>query len=187
MTESTWKILKLDWKTPGKLLEFFSSKRVGTLFKLTVIFQVNLDWTVAPLALILHLFQRIHSQTASTFILRGPSYHPTSSVKALKQTQCTNVNTPHTTTVLQPFFPGPPGWASARREHLDFMVQGKINRGRHTDQPSGRHSVQTSRFHAAHLHRLPVFFIMYQCTNLSHWKLPTGLILSCDLHGKCAI
>jgi len=27
MTESTWKILKLDWKTPW----FFSSKRVGTL------------------------------------------------------------------------------------------------------------------------------------------------------------
>ena len=23
MTESTWKILKLDWKTPGRLLEFF--------------------------------------------------------------------------------------------------------------------------------------------------------------------
>ena len=28
MTESTWKILKLDWKIPG----FFSSKRMGTLF-----------------------------------------------------------------------------------------------------------------------------------------------------------
>ena len=27
MTKSTWKILKLEWKTPG----FFSSKRVGTL------------------------------------------------------------------------------------------------------------------------------------------------------------
>jgi len=27
------------------------------------------------------------------------------------------------------FFPGSPGWARARRE-LDFMVQGKINRGR---------------------------------------------------------
>jgi len=29
------------------------------------------------------------------------------------------------------FFPRPPGWAGARRELLDFMVQGKINRGRH--------------------------------------------------------
>ena len=25
---------------------------------------------------------------------------------------------------------------------LDFMVQGKINRGRHTDHPAGRHSIQ---------------------------------------------
>ena len=33
------------------------------------------------------------------------------------------------------FFPGPPRWACARRELLDFMVQGKINRGRH--RPSG--------------------------------------------------
>jgi len=29
-------------------------------------------------------------------------------------------------------FPGPPGWAGASRELLDFMVQGKISRGRHT-------------------------------------------------------
>jgi len=39
------------------------------------------------------------------------------------------------------FFPGQPGWAGARRVLLDFMVQGKINRGRHTDHPAGRHSV----------------------------------------------
>ena len=42
-------------------------------------------------------------------------------------------------------FPGPPGWASARRELLDFMVQGKINRGRHTDNPAGRHSIRTNQ------------------------------------------
>jgi len=33
-------------------------------------------------------------------------------------------------------FPGPPGWAGAIRKLLDFMVQGKINRGRHTDHPN---------------------------------------------------
>ena len=49
------------------------------------------------------------------------------------------------TTVLRPFFLGPPGWAGARRELLDFMVQGKINRGRHTDQPAGGHSVRTKQ------------------------------------------
>jgi len=42
-------------------------------------------------------------------------------------------------------FPGPPGWAGARRELLDFMVQGKINRGKHTDHPAGRHSIQTNQ------------------------------------------
>ena len=42
-------------------------------------------------------------------------------------------------------FPGPPGRAGARRELLDFMVQGKINRGRHTDHTAGRHSIQTNQ------------------------------------------
>jgi len=50
-----------------------------------------------------------------------------------------------TTTILWPFFLGPPGWACARRELLDFMVQGKINRGRHTDHPAGRHSIRTNQ------------------------------------------
>ena len=42
-------------------------------------------------------------------------------------------------------FPGPPGWAGARRELLDFMVQGKINRGRHTDHPAQRNSIRTKQ------------------------------------------
>ena len=58
-------------------------------------------------------------------------------------TQCTC--TVCTTTVLRLFFLGPPGWAGARRELLDFMVQGKINRGRHTDHPAGHHSIQTNQ------------------------------------------
>ena len=28
---------------------------------------------------------------------------------------------------------------------LDYMLQGKINRGRHTDQPAGRHSIRTNQ------------------------------------------
>jgi len=50
----------------------------------------------------------------------------------------------HTTTVLQPFFQDHPacGWARARRELLDFMVQGKINRGRHTNHLAGRHFIR---------------------------------------------
>jgi len=53
----------------------------------------------------------------------------------------TNGHHLHTTTV----FPGPPGWAGARRELLYFMVQGEINRGRHTDHPAGRHSIRTNQ------------------------------------------
>ena len=44
-------------------------------------------------------------------------------------------------------FLGPPGRAGARRELLDFMVQGKINRGRNTDHPAGRHSIRTNHPH----------------------------------------
>jgi len=61
-----------------------------------------------------------------------------------------------THTHVEPFycpFLGPPGWAGARREPLDFMVQGKINRGRHTvclgATPSGLIS--------AHLHQTHIF------------------------------
>jgi len=50
-------------------------------------------------------------------------------------------------------FLGPPGWAGARRELLDFMVQGKINWGRHTDHQAGRHFSWTN--HSAHLHHPP--------------------------------
>ena len=47
-----------------------------------------------------------------------------------------------TTTVLRPFFQDHPG---ARTELLDFMVQGKINRGRHIDHTAERHSIRTNQ------------------------------------------
>jgi len=46
---------------------------------------------------------------------------------------------------LTALFPGPPGWAGARKELLDFMVQGNINAGRYTDHPAGRHSIRTNQ------------------------------------------
>jgi len=51
----------------------------------------------------------------------------------------------HTHNNFTDLFPGPPGWAGARRELLDFMVQAEINRGRDTDHPSGRHSIRTNQ------------------------------------------
>jgi len=50
--------------------------------------------------------------------------------------------------------PGPPGWAGARRELLDFMMQGEINRGRQTDHPAGRQSIRTNQCQP----QPPIFF-----------------------------
>jgi len=55
-------------------------------------------------------------------------------------------------------FPGPPGWAGARREPLVFMVfmvQGKINRDRHIDHPAG---ATPSGLSSAHLHHPPIVY-----------------------------
>ena len=61
-----------------------------------------------------------------------------------KPSTCIHLNTGNITphhNRLTLLFPGSPRWAGARRELLDFMVQGKINRGRHTNHPDERHSI----------------------------------------------
>jgi len=55
-----------------------------------------------------------------------------------------SIRSTHTHNRFTTLFLGPPGWAGARRELLDFMVQGKINRGRHTDHLAGRQSIRTN-------------------------------------------
>jgi len=52
------------------------------------------------------------------------------------------------TTTPQPFygpFSGTTRVSRCQKRTLDFMVQGKINRGRHTDHPAGRHSIRTNQ------------------------------------------
>jgi len=68
---------------------------------------------------------------------------PTNSIGALKETQTSHHHHHHNR--FMAVFPGPPGWSGTRRELLEFMVQGKINRGRHTDHPAGRHSARTNQ------------------------------------------
>jgi len=83
----------------------------------------------------------------STCIIRhfGKSFH------AINCTYYKNKNNPkisrHTNhhNRFTALFRGPPEWASTRRELLDFMLQGKINSGRHTDHPAGRHCIQTNQ------------------------------------------
>ena len=60
-----------------------------------------------------------------------------------------HITTPHHNRFTA-LFPGPPGSASARRKLLDFMVQGKINRGRNTDHPTGWYSMRTNQYAPPH-------------------------------------
>jgi len=79
-------------------------------------------------------------------------------------------NTPPSQPFYGPFL-GPPRWASARRELLECMVQGKINRGRHTDHPAGRLSIRTNQCPPP----LYPHFLQAGCpscrpTMLKHWR-----------------
>ena len=86
----------------------------------------------------------------------SPCLHPLSTTDSshhhrasTARSSCRTVTYNMSATTPQPSygpFSGPPRWAGARRELLDFMVQGKINRGRHTDHPAGRHSVRTNQY-----------------------------------------
>jgi len=67
---------------------------------------------------------------------------PVVSVMSIPQVELWNHHHHNHFTAL---FPGFSGWAGARRELLDFMVQGNINRGRHTDHPAGLHSIRTNQ------------------------------------------
>jgi len=70
-------------------------------------------------------------------------------------------------------FLGPTGWAGARRELLDFMVQEEINRGRHTDHPAGRHSIWTNQCPpppSLHIFNRPDALPAAQPTVSKHWR-----------------
>jgi len=65
----------------------------------------------------------------------------------LSQTMNMTVSHHYTTAILLPFFGDHPGEPVPEENSslLDFMAQGEINRGRHTDHLVGRHSIQTNQ------------------------------------------
>ena len=93
----------------------------------------------------LHFVMSLLRSTTSTFIILSTLRDAVFIWVDAHFMQKTSYSITTITTVLRPFFPGPPGWAGARRELLDFIVQGKTNRGRHTDHPAGRHSIRTNQ------------------------------------------
>jgi len=86
-----------------------------------------------------------------------------------------HTHTHHTHNRFTALSPGPPGWAGARRELLDFMVQGKINRGRHTDHLAGCHSIRTNQClppPSPHIFYRPDALPAAQPTASKHWRQP---------------
>jgi len=80
----------------------------------------------------------------------------------------------HATTVLRPFFRDHPGehWAGARRELLDFVVQGRLTKA---GTLTIRLSATPSGLSSAHRHHPPFFYRpdalpAAQPTVLKHWR-----------------
>jgi len=97
-----------------------------------------------------HILHKLQSATKTTSakyrsfcLLTTVLWQPTHCSKLRSYPTALYHNHRHHFTAL---FPGPPGWAGARKELLDFIVQGKINRDRHTDHPAGRQSIRTNQF-----------------------------------------
>jgi len=51
----------------------------------------------------------------------------------------------HITTVLRSFFRDQQDMSRCQKRTSGLMVQGEINRGRHTDHPAGHHSIRTNQ------------------------------------------
>ena len=72
-----------------------------------------------------------------------PMLHPSSTVTVSIFLLLVTVNNHHTTTTTILW---PPAWAGAKRKLLlDFMVLGRITRGRHTNSLGGCHSIWTNQ------------------------------------------
>jgi len=100
-----------------------------------------------------------------------------------------HIYTIRTTTTPQPFyspFPRQPAWVCARRKlFLDFMVLERITRGRHTDNPGGRHSYQTNQ-QSTSINPLYLYSGWPSChypPNLSYLGTDTGICWIAYPHG----
>ena len=69
-----------------------------------------------------------------------------SAIFAQLMAECHQAPPPHHHNRFTALFKGPPGWAGTRRKLLDFMIQRKTNRDRHTDHPTGYHSIRTNQW-----------------------------------------
>ena len=85
------------------------------------------------------------------------------------ETDMTHLNCHHTQPFLWPFFRDHPGELVPEE---NFMVEGKINRGRHTDHPAGRHSIRCLPPLSPNFYK-PDALPAAQPTVSKHWRQPS--------------
>jgi len=133
-----------------------------------------------------------HMQIICT-LLQTDNHNSTSSLKCFTgqmlfltpNQQYQSTTTPHHNHFTA-IFPGPSGWAGARRELLDFMVQGKTNTGRHTNYPTGHHSIRLCSAHLRHPPFLQVGCPSCRPTNsVKALKAPSAFGLGRDSPQRC--
>jgi len=128
-------------------------RRLGRLGKLARRKNVDL---VRIQALMANVAVRLRQIPQSlTDIIGIWSAHSALKIKTIFRVSNPTIHFYDTSPPPQPFygpFSGPPRWAGATKELLDFIVQRKINRGRHTDHPK---DATPSGLSSAHLHHPP--------------------------------
>jgi len=92
----------------------------------------------------------------------------------------------HTHNYFTALFPGWSGWAGPRRGLLDFVVQGKISRGRHRPYLAGCHSIRTNQWQPP---PSPIFYRLdalpaAQPTVLKHWRTDPPYTCSEDVSSR---
>ena len=140
------------------------------MISIDIVFQIGHDWmsTLFPYMMWKVLYTACWKYRMQK---KSPSVCHHTICRAMSS-QLRHVSTPPHHNRFMALFPGPPGWTSARRELLDFTVQGKINRGRHTDHPAGRHSIWTNQCPpppSPHFYR-PDALPAAQPTVSKHWR-----------------
>jgi len=88
---------------------------------------------------------RLPDASRSAFHANAPTIIDTATAAAAATTTTTTTVSTTITTVLWLFFRNYPGEPVPEKKFVDFMVQGTIKRGRHTDHPAGHHSIRTNQ------------------------------------------
>jgi len=106
-----------------------------------------MDPSVDPLKHVVpqpHGVHRAALISVSVALIQSPAYAVRPWIQAYFTLWCDRLCR-STTIISRPFFRDHPGEPVPEENLWTYMVQGKINGGRHTDHPAGRHSIQSNQ------------------------------------------